>query len=130
MVSAMSRCDSATVPRYARPFVALFLGALIVCAVASVNAWPFSSWRLFSSLRTDRQISWQAIAVDGSGVERAYPIGAMSHGYGGFRPAMKTFARRSGSDRDALCAAWLRGATQRYGPTTALLRIYRLSWIL
>lgn len=120
---------SAGAPRYARPFVALFLGAIVVCAVASLNAWPFSSWRLFSSLRTDRQLTWQAMAVDASGTERAYPVGLMAHGYRGFRPEMVGFARRSASGRDAICGAWLRGATKRFGPTTTTVRIYRLSWM-
>lgn len=122
--------DRADVPRYARPFVAVFLGTVVVCAVASVNAWPFSSWRLFSSLRTDRQLSWQAVAVDARGAERAYAIGATTRGYRGFRPVMVGFARRSASGRDAICRAWLRGATKRFGPGTAAVRIYRLSWMV
>jgi hypothetical protein len=120
--------DSADAPRYARPFVAVFLGTMVVCAVASVNAWPFSSWRLFSSLRTDRQLSWQAVAVDARGDERAYPIGPMAHGYRGFRPVMVGFARRTPSSRDAICRAWLRGATKRFGPDTTAVRIYDLTW--
>jgi hypothetical protein len=110
--------------------VVLFLSALVVCAVGAVNAWPFSSWRLFSSLRTDRQSSWQAMAVDTSGRERDFPIAAMPHGYRGFRPIMNGFASRSSGSRNAVCGIWLRGATRRFGPSTEQLRIYHLHWLL
>ena len=120
--------DSADAPRHARLFVAVFLGTIVVCAVASVNAWPFSSWRLFSSLRTDRQLSWQAVAVDAGGAERAYAMGVMAHGYRGFRPVMVGFATRSASSRDAICRAWVGGATKRFGADTTVVRIYRLTW--
>ena len=126
----MTRPLSAKPPRYARPFVVGFLATLVICAVAAVNAWPFSSWRLFSSLRTDRQTSWQAVAVDAGGRERDYPIAAMPHGYQGFRPMMNGFATRSSGGRNAVCDAWLRGATRRFGPSIALLRIYHLQWLL
>lgn len=129
-MSAPPLPDSATVPRYARAFVALFLAALVVCAVASVNAWPFSSWRLFSRLRSDRQTSWQATAVDASGREQDFPIASIDHGYRGFLRIMSGFANRSATKRDSICAAWLTGATQQFGPGTESVRIYHLVWLV
>jgi hypothetical protein len=110
--------------------VALFLTTLVVCAVASVNAWPFSSWRLFSSLRTDKQTSWQAVAVDTSGREQDFPIAMVTHGYRAFGRTMSGLPKRSPAERDATCAAWLTGATKRLGPGTERLRLYRLEWLL
>jgi hypothetical protein len=117
-------------PRYARPFVALFLTALVVCPLAAVNGWPMSSWRLFSALRSDRQTSWQAVAVDSSGDEHDFPVASMPRGYLGFRRIMAGFSRRPAGGRDAICGVWLQGATQRFGETTTLLRIYHLSWLV
>ncbi|MDQ6725869.1 MAG: hypothetical protein M3066_06865 [Actinomycetota bacterium] len=129
-MSAPPLSDSTTLPRHARRFVALFLAALVVCAVAPVNAWPFSSWKLFSSLRTDKQTSWQAVAVDATGREQDYPIASIAHGYRGFARIVSGFPKRSAAGRDAVCAAWLTGATKRIGPGTDLLRIYRLDWLV
>ncbi len=129
-MSAPPLPDSATAPRFARPFVVLFLTVLVVCAVDSVNAWPFSTWKLFSSLRTDKQTSWQAMAVDATGREQDYPIASIAHGYRGFGRIVTGFPKRSTAGRDAICAAWLTGATKRLGPSTDLLRIYHLDWLV
>lgn len=129
-MSAPPLSGSATVPRYARAFVALFLAAVVVCAVASVNAWPFSSWRLFSRLRSDRQTSWQATAVDASGREQNFPIASIDHGYRGFTRLAGGLAKRSAASRDSICAAWLTRATKEFGPGTESLRIYHLDWLV
>ena len=126
-MSVPSPCGSATVPRYARAFVALFLTALVVCAVASVNVWPFSNWKLFSSIRADKQVSWQAVAVDPGGRGQNYPIASMA-GYRGFGRIASSFSRLSLSRRNAICAAWTKGAVNRFGPGVDSLRIYRLYW--
>lgn len=108
----------------------LFLTALVVCALAGFNAWPFSSWELFSRLRTDQQAGWQAVAIDRAGRGRDYRIASLPHGYQGFPFIMDDFSARSAADRDAICAVWLRGATEQFGSGTRLLRIYRLQWLL
>lgn len=117
-------------PRHARPFVALFLTALVVCPLALVNLWPFSSWRLFSTLRTDRETSWEAVAIEPSGRERAVPIVSLPHGYRGFRFVLAGFAKQAQPARDAICAAWLHEANDELASSTRLVRIYRLEWHL
>jgi hypothetical protein len=117
-------------PRYARPFVVLFLATLVVCALAGLNLWPFSDWDLFSRLRTDQDTGWTAVAVDWAGRARDFPIDSLPHGYRGFGSVMAGLAARSAADRDAVCRAWLRGATERFGPSTRLVRIYHLEWLL
>ena len=121
---------SPAAPRYARPFVAVFLAALVVCPLAGWNLWPFSAWALFSRLRTDRQTAWAAVAVDSAGRARPYRIASLAHGFEGFRVLAPGLAGRSVVDRDAICTAWLRGAVDRFGPGTRLVRIYRLEWRL
>ncbi len=57
----------AAAPRYARPFVAVFLAMLVVCALAPLNLWPFSNWELFSRLRPPVVNTWEAVAVERRG---------------------------------------------------------------
>ncbi len=121
---------SAEPPRYARPFVALFIATLVLCALFPLNLWPFSNWELFSRLRTDQQTGWQAAVVDPAGRERDYPIASLGHGDRGFVVLMAGFSRRSPADRDRICAAWRRDATEQFGAGAQLLRIYHLEWPL
>jgi hypothetical protein len=117
-------------PRLARPFVALFLTALVVCPLAGLNPWPFSDWELFSRLRTDRQVVWEAAAVNRAGHERPDRFDAFPRGHRGFEATMKRFSERSAGQRDAICVAWFRAATEQLGPGVRLLRIYNLTWLL
>jgi hypothetical protein len=43
---------------------------------------------------------------------------------------MAAFAHLSPSARDAICDAWLNAAAEKFGPSTRLLKIYRLQWLL
>jgi len=93
-------------PRYARPFVVIFVGMLVVCALAPLNLWPFSSWELFSRLRDPVTSSWVAV-VSGRDVRaRDFAIG-----------------------QHAACDPFLRSVTQRFGPTAGV-RVYRLERLL
>lgn len=130
MQPATSTSVRASAPRYARPFVALFVTAMVLCPLSGANAWPFSSWRLFSALRTPNATSWQAVAVDTSGQERDYPLASVPHGYRGFGLVMGGFSKRSPAARDSICRAWVHGATKRFGPGTTEVRIYRVHRLL
>lgn len=127
---AHASTPSAAAPRYARSFVALFLATLVVCPLAALNLWPFSNWELFSRLRTDQQIGWSAVAVDSAGREHGYPIASLPHGHRPFRSIIANFSGRPGAEPDAICAAWLRGATEEFGSGIRLVRIYELEWLL
>jgi hypothetical protein len=117
-------------PRYARPFVLLFLATLVVCAAAGLNLWPFSSWELFSRLRTDQAAGWDALAVDSAGRTRDDPIPSLPYGHRGFGATMAMFHGDSPSARDAICDTWLNEATRRLGSSTRELKIYRLHWLV
>ena len=92
-------------PRYARPFVAIFIGMVVICALVPLNLWPFSNWELFSRLRGPVQTYWEADVLH-HGLVSDYTVG--SH---------------------AACAQLLRSATARFGPTTGI-RIYRVERLL
>lgn len=100
-------------PRYARPFVAAFLLAIVVCALAPLNLWPFSNWELFSRLRTAQETSWEAVAVNVSGREHGYPI----------RPTPV-------QDRSRDCGEWLNAAQKPFGTGTRVVLVYRVERLL
>jgi hypothetical protein len=117
-------------PRFARPFVAAFLAAIVICAVATIEAWPLTGWQLFSHLRIDRQVSWSAAAVDSEGREHPYPLGALPQGYRGFAFLMRDFAARPAAEQDELCEAWREGTVELLGFDARAVRIYELRWRL
>jgi hypothetical protein len=103
---------------------------MIGCALASVEAWPFSAWRLFSTLRADEQHGWAATIVDEPGGERDFPIGSLGSGSRGFSLVMNGFADRSPAERDAICRTWFDDGTAYLGHRPDAVRIYSLTWRL
>jgi len=93
-------------PRYARPFVVVFVGMLVVCALAPLNLWPFSNWELFSRLRGPTENIWQAVVTQPNGRSLSYSIGPHT-----------------------ACAPLLRSARARFGPATGV-RIYHSERLL
>lgn len=113
-------------PRFARPFVAAFLLAFVVCALATIEAWPLTAWRLFSHLRTQDQTRWEATAVDRDGVEHDYPLGALPQGYRGFGFLMSEFVTDSPARQAELCETWRLGTAELLGFEARAVRIYQL----
>jgi hypothetical protein len=102
----------------------LFLAALVVCAVREYELWPFSSWRLFSHLRTGRQVSWQAAAVDLEGRESVIDFGALPRSFHGNVGVLSGFSKLTPRERDDVCRSWAR-AVRRRGRDVTEIRIYR-----
>lgn len=118
-------------PWFARPFVVVFLSILLLCPPLNVEAWPLTSWHLFSRLRHDEQASWQAYAVDRRGREVHYPVASLRNGFRGFVFEMHTFATRSQAERNAICETWLAGARLSMpGRDVRVVRVYRTHWLL
>jgi hypothetical protein len=112
---------TARAPRHARPFVAAFLAMLVVCALAPLNLWPFSSWELFSRLRSDRVSAWEAVAVEDGRSVRALSFQSL--------PRVARSERLAFGERDAVCD-WLLGPRMRFGEHAAQVRIYHLERVL
>ncbi len=117
--------DGPDPPRQARPFIIVFLAALVVCAVVPLNLWPFSNWELFSHLRSDRDTGWLAVEIDRSGRGRVVSPAALPHGHASVDVFMAGFAARPTAARDATCETWLRAAKG-----ARLIDVYRLTWLL
>jgi hypothetical protein len=92
-------------PRYARPFVVVFIGMVMACALTPLNLWPFSNWELFSRLRGPVE-SYREAVVEHHGVVADYAIGPHT-----------------------ACGPLLRSATARFGPATGV-RIYHVERLL
>src|SRR5712672_427014 len=104
---------SGAAPRHARAFVVVFVATVVVSAVAGLNLWPFSSWELFSRLRTPQEQGWQAVAVGPAGHDRVDPIASLPHGYRGFPFIMDSFSTRPAAQRNAICHVWLDRAARQ-----------------
>src|SRR5829696_7493733 len=120
----------APAPRLARPLVAVFLVAFVICAIATIEAWPLTAWRLFSHPRSDQQTAWSATAVDERGYEHEYPLGRSEMGYRGFIFVMGNFAERSPAEQLELCDTWREGTPELLGFESREVRIYMSEWTL
>ena len=58
--------DEAAPSRAARRVVWLVIALCLLSGLTEVNAWPFTSWRLFSVSRTNAEVAWE-IRREGSG---------------------------------------------------------------
>jgi hypothetical protein len=111
------------VPRWARWYVWSFLAAFVVCGVVGIEAWPLTGFRLFSHLRHQQQIDWQAFAVRPDGREAWLPLSRFPGGYNGFPLLMKTFGSASPAKRSDMCRAWT-VAAGGLEPGSVSVRIY------
>jgi len=113
-----------TVPRTARWFVRVFLVAFVACAVAGVEAWPFTGFRLFSRPRPRTETTWAAYTVADAGQIRLW-FTDLPRPYQGFELLMSQFRYLPPAARRALCEAWLTEA-RRVRRGVRGIRIYRL----
>lgn len=119
-----------TVPRAARPFVAVLIAAMLASAVFLWEPWPLTSFRLFSQLRYDEQTAWQATAVTPGGEELDLPLSGAPRGLRGFGFVMAEFADADRKRRDELCRTWVRVAPEVVDRPVVEVRLGRRSWRL
>ena len=114
-------------PRGAQPFVAGFIALMIAAAVFAWEPWPFTSFRLFSHLRTDEQTGWVIKAVRPSGSEEALPL---TDELRGFVHQVSDFSGASAKRQDELCRVWLGAAPGILSQPVAEVRLYLRRWKL
>lgn len=84
------------------------IALLIVGVVTETEAWPITSWRLFSSLRTDQRASTVLTVVDRDGAE--FPLRLPGDVIGTTRHQFSTLPRKSPTVQQAKVRAWLEAA--------------------
>lgn len=119
--------DHDPIPRGTVWFVRGFLGLFFVCALSGVELWPFTGFRLFSTLRTEGQTLWQAGVVGASGRETPVVFNDLPRAYQGYQLIMSGFAKFPPGQKAATCAAWLEELRRR-DLSASSLRMYRASW--
>lgn len=102
----------------------LFAIAFVVAAVADVNAWPLTGWRLFSTVRGPTLPGWDAVVVAADSRESPVPFERMGRGYRGALHVLQDFPGLPEDERQAVCRTWA-SAARAVGADVAAVRIYR-----
>jgi hypothetical protein len=97
---------------WARPFVAIVLGAFLVCGIGGIEAWPLSGFRLFSAPRGSVATAWRLVAIAEDGALVPVNISRLGAGYRGFGAFARTFDELSSRDRSELCRVWSEAAAR------------------
>jgi len=108
----------------ARAWFLTFVGAIVVCGALSIEAWPFTSWRLFSRERREIATGWMATSVDARGRERRVRFIRFAKPDRYFVSVMSTYARLSPREQAATCRAWARLVRRHGGSVAGGLRLY------
>ena len=112
-----------------RVLLYVFLLTFVYFGVEGKELWPMTGWRLFSSVRTDSQSSWQVDYIGVDGRSRPVPFDRMSWAYRGFPQVLRGFPDLPRDDQVGVCSAWL-GALQALGIESDQLEIHRTTWRL
>ncbi len=113
------------VARWARRFVWAYLAVFVIAGLFGLEAWPLTGWRLFADARTARQLSWEAVTVDGAGRERPIPFASLPVRYQGNVQVLKGYPDLPPAEQAAVCDAWADAVRARGGDVREV-RIYRL----
>lgn len=111
-------------PWPARLFVVAFVGAVAVCGVFSIEAWPLTGFRLFSRERHEVATGWMATSVDARGHETPVRFADFPRADRYFIAIMSTFGQLSPDEQAATCRAWARLVRRHGGSTAGGLRLY------
>lgn len=111
--------------RFARVWVAGFIGLLAVFGFGQLESWPFTSWYMFSGVEPEVARVARAVVVSPSGGERALgpeelPAGLLSH------RLLQRFADAPAAERDRVCEELL--AVARAGGPAREVRVEERRW--
>ncbi len=111
-------------PLATRVFVYGFLGAVLITGLAGAEAWPLTGWKLFSQVRTDRQVGWEAVTVDAAGRERPVPFSDLPRGYRGGPHLFSAYRRFSTARTEESCRALIDAVREKGERDVESLRVY------
>lgn len=113
-------------PRWARPFVYVFLAVLLATSILGVERWPFTAWKLFSGVRTGVSTGWRVVTVAPGGGESPVDFAALGRGFRGASWRLADFPAMTGAEREAVCRAWADAVAVTTGQPVAAVRAYRV----
>jgi hypothetical protein len=106
--------------------VVTFLVVFAAMAVAKVEAWPFTAWRLFSERRGPVSVAPRPYAVAPDGTETAINLGALPVAYRQVNRLLVKFGSYSERERRDLCDGLGHGE-RAAGHDVTGIRIYRVT---
>jgi hypothetical protein len=113
------------VPVRARVVVLGVIAALLVCGLVGIEWWPFTGWRLYSRVRTDSRITWEAATVAPGGEETVVDPNNLPLGYRHVELLLARFPDTSKAEREDICEAIADGVRDQGHDVTAV-RVYRV----
>ena len=113
------------VPGWVRPFLYGVVVLLLVCALAGLEWWPFTGFRLFSQVRSSTDVSYEVRTVTHGGVEQSLNFGSYPPSFRQYSRLLVRMADLTTAERNRICQAWATGAAKR-GVDVAQVRIYRV----
>jgi hypothetical protein len=113
------------VPRGARVFVGVFLAVLAVFGFGHFEAWPLTSFHLFSAARESHENRWVATTVDHAGHETPLEQQDLPLGYRLAEWPLQRFPTSSRATQIAVCKGIAKGA-RGAGRDVASVRVYKV----
>lgn len=113
------------VPVRARVVVLGLIAALLVCGLVGIEWWPFTGWRLYSRVRTDSQVVWEAATVAPDGEESVVDPNDLPLGYRHIELLLARFPGSSSAEREDICEAIADGVRDQ-GHEVVAVRVYRV----
>jgi len=103
------------------------VGAVAVCGLAGVEAWPLTGWRLFSELRGPVATRYEARALAADGSEAVVPFARLPHSYSGSGPLLEEMAGQRPEQREPACGAWASATARLTGAPVLEVRVYQVA---
>ena len=113
------------VPRGARVLVSALLVVMAVFGFGHFEAWPLTSFHLFSAERKPNETRWAATTVDHAGHETPLNQQRLSLGYRLAEWPLQAFPTSSHATRVAVCRGIAKGA-RAAGRDVASVRVYQV----
>lgn len=83
---------------------------LVVTTVAGIERWPVTSFRLFSTVRTDRSFVLELVATQPDGTRQKVPISASTKGSAGTAHQLAELRLAPSAEQRAKVTAWMNAA--------------------
>ena len=103
--------------------VLLALALLLVAGVATVEAWPFTGWRLYSNTKGPTAGGYFAYWVGNDGAEHKVNYDDLPYSYRRAPYVLDKFPRSDAATREEVCDALVHGERNN-GRDVASIRVY------